>query len=218
MVVGGSVGARGGVRRLGLLYGDILRLARSTDAEEILEAFEADLKLYVAEAARHRVFVHAGVVGWRGRAILIPGRSFSGKTSLVAELVRAGASFYSDEYAVLDARGRVHPYAKPLAVRVESTQRQRRLTVEALGGVAGGKPLPVGLVVVSEYRAGARWRPRTLTPGQGLLALLSNTVAVRRQPEASLGALREAVARARILKSKRGEAVGVAASILNSLT
>ena len=218
LVVGEGAGARGGARRVSLLYGDILRLARATDVEEILEAFETDLKMYVAEAARRRVFVHAGVVGWRGRAIVIPGRSLSGKTTLVAELVRAGATFYSDEYAVLDARGRVHPYAKPLAVRAEGrTGRQQRMPVEALGGVAGSKALPVGLVVVAEYRAGARWRPRTLTTGQGVLALLANTIAVRRQPEASLGALHEAVARAHILQSTRGEAGGVAASILESL-
>ena len=43
------------------------------------------------------------IVTWgRGRAIVIPGRTFSGKSTLVAELVRAGATYYSDEYAVED--------------------------------------------------------------------------------------------------------------------
>jgi hypothetical protein len=31
----------------------------------------------------------------------------------VAELVRAGATYYSDEFAVLDSRGRVHPFPRP---------------------------------------------------------------------------------------------------------
>ena len=61
--------------------------------------------------------MHAGVVGWNGRALLLPGRTLSGKTTLVAELLRAGATYYSDELAVLDARGRVHPFPKPLAIR-----------------------------------------------------------------------------------------------------
>jgi hypothetical protein len=34
--------------------------------------------------------------------------SYSGKTTLVSELIRAGATYYSDEYAVIDERGRVH--------------------------------------------------------------------------------------------------------------
>ena len=64
----------------------------------------------MAAETRERVFVHAGVVGWKGHAIVIPGRSRSGKTTLVAELVKAGAEYYSDEFAVLDAEGRVHPF------------------------------------------------------------------------------------------------------------
>ena len=71
----------------------------------------------IAEVARNRVFVHAGVVGWKGRAIVIPGRSYSGKSTLVSELIRAGAAYYSDEYAVFDSRGRVYPFAKPLEMR-----------------------------------------------------------------------------------------------------
>jgi uridine kinase len=41
--------------------------------------------------------------------IAIPGRSFSGKTSLVTALVRAGAVYYSDEFAVIDRDGLVRP-------------------------------------------------------------------------------------------------------------
>src|SRR5437868_5361339 len=64
---GGEKRARG-VRRFNLLYGDAGRLTRTHDLSEALEAFESDLQLYVAATARRRLFVHAGVVGWRGRA------------------------------------------------------------------------------------------------------------------------------------------------------
>src|SRR5205085_9419960 len=172
----GGACARPGVRRYSLLYADAERLARTPDLAEALDALESDLKLYVAEAAPRRVFIHAGVVGWRGRAILIPGRSFSGKTTLVSELLRAGATYYSDEYAVLDERGRVHPFPKKLSMRESGDHRQNDMPVEAFGGRAGSKPLPVGLVIASQYKEGARWRPVELTPGQGALTLLANTV------------------------------------------
>src|ERR671929_229610 len=87
---------------------------------------------------------HAGVVGWQGRAILIPGRSFSGKSTLVAALVRAGATYYSDEFAVLDERGRVHPFPKKLSMRLEGSARPRFAPVEELGGRRGTTPLRVG--------------------------------------------------------------------------
>jgi hypothetical protein len=205
------------VRPFNLLYENLERLARTTDAEQVFETFESNVRLHVAEAAHRRVFVHAGVVGWKDRAILIPGRSFSGKTTLTTELVRAGATYYSDEFAVLDERGRVHPFLKPLAIREEGSARQQNFSVEALGGVSGTKPLQVGLVIVSEYKSGARWRPQTLSAGQGALALLANTVSARSKPETALSTLRHVVTHAPVLSGKRGEAKEMAASLLAML-
>lgn len=204
-----------GVRRFHLLYGDASRLARTREASEASEAFESDAQLFVATGARGRLFVHAGVVGWGGRAILLPGRSFAGKTTLVAELVRAGAVYYSDEYAVLDEEGRVHPYARPLGVRGEAGAPRRRIAAEELagaGGVVG--PLPVGLVYVGQYRAGARWRPRRLTGGRAVLALLAHTVAARREPAVALDVLGRVARDAAVLQGTRGEASATAPALL----
>jgi len=213
LMVGGA-GARPNVRSFNLLYGNLDRLARTMELDEVFERLESDLQLNVADLTRRRVFVHAGVVGWRGRAIVIPGRSFSGKTTLVAELVRAGATYYSDEYAVLDARGRVHPYPKPLAIRDQGTEKQTKYPVETLGGCSGAKPLPVGLVVVSEYQPGAQWRPRQVSAGQGALALLANTVPARRQPQTALATLQQVVSQAPVIKGARGEATEMAGYML----
>jgi hypothetical protein len=92
-------------------------VASSRDAQAVLQALEADLHFQVALRAQPTLFVHAGVVRWRRKAIVIPGRSMSGKSSLVAALVRAGATYYSDEYAVLDRAGRVWPFARRLLLR-----------------------------------------------------------------------------------------------------
>ncbi|HEX8737900.1 MAG TPA: hypothetical protein VF721_21390, partial [Pyrinomonadaceae bacterium] len=86
---------------------------------DVLRGFETQLRLTVAEYAPERVFVHAGVVAWKDLAIVIPARSFQGKTSLVAELVRRGAVYYSDEYAIFDLEGCVHPFPKTLSIRGE---------------------------------------------------------------------------------------------------
>ncbi|MDT5263317.1 MAG: hypothetical protein QOC61_2321 [Acidobacteriota bacterium] len=216
LVIGGA-GARRGVQRLNLLYAGAALIAGTENTEEALERFESDVRLYVAERAPRRVFVHAGVVGWGGQAILIPGRSLSGKTTLVAELVRAGARYYSDEYAVLDAEGRVHPYARPLAVREGEDLKQTRRRVEEFGGRAGTRPLEVGSIIVSRYERGRRWNPRRLSPGEGVLEMLSNTVSARRSPRRVLAALTNAAKRATTLAGPRGEAVSAAESILKSL-
>ncbi|MBS1807096.1 MAG: hypothetical protein JST84_02760 [Acidobacteria bacterium] len=180
----------------------------------VWEDFERRLKIYVAEMARRRVFVHAGAVGLNGKAIIIPGRSYSGKTSLVKALIEAGATYYSDEYAVLDMQGRVHPYPQPLALREPGKLEQTKCSAEAFGAVVGTKPLPVDLVIVSKYREKARWRPMQLTPGHGVLELLDNTVPARRKPEVVLPTLQKAVTAATILKGDRGEVEVVVNRIL----
>ena len=213
IIIGGE-GARANVRRFSLLYGNHLRLARSLDVDEVFERLESDLRLFVAEVARHRVFVHAGVVAWKGKAIVLPGRSFSGKSTMVAALVRAGATYYSDEYAVFDSRGRVHPFPKPLEIRDSGEYKQKKFAVESLGGRTGVKPIPVGLVLATEFKAGASWRPRQLSAGKAVLALLSHTVSARRRPEKSLATLQRVVAEAQILKGVRGEAGELAQVVL----
>ena len=213
LLIGGK-GPRAKVRRLNLLYGDQVQLARSLDLEMVFETLESDLRLFVAELAKHRVFVHAGVVGWKGKAIVIPGRSYSGKSTLVAELVRAGATYYSDEYAVLDSRGRVHPFSKPLELREEGEFRQTKITATELGGQSGTKPLPVGLVLMTQFKNGARWRPRKLTAGKGVLEMLFNTVSARRCPARALATLERVAAQADVLKGVRGDARKVATAVL----
>ncbi len=203
------------VRRLSLAYWNILRISRSRKFAEMLDAFESHLQLTVAEHARRRVFVHAGVVGWKDRAILIPGLSHSGKTTLVERLIRAGATYYSDEYAVLDERGRVHPYPRPLGMRSAESTNPKRVLPEEIGAEVGLKPLRVGLVISTRYKDEARWRPRRLTRGKGVLELMANTVAARSQPELALTVLPKTLESARILKGVRGEAGEVVDSILD---
>ena len=91
-------------------YQDEEKLFEHARRELFYESVESKICVTIAEFAVGKVFLHAGVVGWKGRAIVIPATSFSGKTTLVAELVKRGAQYYSDEYAVLDAEGKVEPF------------------------------------------------------------------------------------------------------------
>src|SRR5262245_9461677 len=107
----------GSGRTFHIIHAGLTRIARTVDLEEALDALESDLQTHIAQNAVNRVFLHAGVVGWRSQALLVAGGSFSGKSTLVAALLRLGATYYSDEYAVLDGRGQVHPYARRISLR-----------------------------------------------------------------------------------------------------
>ena len=216
LIAGGARSGRN-MRSFHLLYADVQRLARSENLLELLEIFESDLTSYIAQAARPWLFVHAGVIGWKERAILIPGRSFSGKSTLVKAFLHAGATYYSDEFAVLDERGRVHPFPKPLSIRAGSEEKQVRVRVEELGAKTGVAPLPVGLVLLTQFESALSWRPRELSYGQGVLGLLSNTPAARVRPDCALKILAASVGNATILRGKRGEAAETVQSILGRL-
>lgn len=213
-MTGFADGSNGPVTRFNLGYWNLTRFVRTRNFEDLLEQFESHLQLTIAEYAPLRVFVHAGVVGWNGKAILIPGSSFSGKSTLVAELLRAGATYYSDEYAVIDARGRVHPYARDLRMRSPEAVQMKRMRAKEFSADTGSKPLPVALVVSTLFKEGARWRPRELTTGKAVLELLANTVSARSQPEMALSFLSKALAFARAVKGARSEAKEVVESIL----
>jgi hypothetical protein len=208
---------RSRTQRLNHLFRDERRLVRCLDLEDLFGIFESDLRIFVAEYAKQHVFVHAGAVAWKGQAIVIPGRSHSGKSTLVAELIRAGATYYSDEYAVFDSRGRVHPFAKPIELRQEGSYKQKKVDVSELGGHLGTKPLPVGLVVMTHFKNGASWRPRKLTAGKGVLEMLFNTVSARRNPQRALAILQRVAMQADVLKGVRGQANDVASAILKRM-
>jgi hypothetical protein len=174
---------------------------------------DTEIRLFIARKAPGAIFVHAGVVAHHGKAIVLPGLSFAGKTRLVAALVRAGAVYFSDEFAVLDEDGRVRPYPKPLSLRDEN-QIQVEQSVESLGGTAGDEPMPIGLIAVTAYKPGGVWNPRRLSAGEGAISLLANTVPARERPEESLRAIRRAIGGAVFLESDRGEAEDVVPALL----
>ena len=184
------------------------------DLEFALMLLDNQIRIYVGINAPDRIFIHAGVVGVGDRAIVMPGRSFTGKTSLVVALVRAGAVYYSDEFAVIDNDGLVHPYARLLTVRDEANV-QTDHAVETFGGVAGDKPLPIGAVVFAEYRPDAVWEPRTLSAGRGVLGMLSNALAALQRSEEALRILTRSVGDAVLVEGQRGEAAGVADDVMD---
>jgi hypothetical protein len=190
-------------------------IAGPFDLRLALGILDAELRMYIALHAPDHVFVHAGVVGVEDHAIVLPGRSFAGKTTLVAALVKAGAEYWSDEYAVLDADGLVHPYPKRLSVRINDTRETDEQPVESLGGRAGEGPLPVGVIAFTSYHPGAAWALRPCTAGEGAVKLLEHSIAARSRPEQVLTAVRRAATNALVLEGDRGDADQAAGALLS---
>lgn len=185
--------------------------------DSVVVLLAGSLPIHIAHHAPALTFVHAGVVAHEGVAIVLPGRTLDGKTTLVLELVRAGAIYYSDEYAVINEQGLVLPYAKPLSIR-NGSQLQVDYQVQGFGGVVGTEPLPVGAVVFAPYQEGARWAPYKLSMGRAALGLLANTVAALKRSEEAIATIMRAIDGAVLLEGQRGEAAEAVGSILEAAT
>lgn len=183
----------------------------------VIEALAAVLRDHVAQRAPDVVFVHAGVVGYAGGAIVIPGRSFSGKTTLVAALLQRGASYFSDEFAVVDRFGLIHPFPKPLSVRAASPSLDGGAVTVSSAQTATRSARP-SLIVVTGYRPGGTWAPQPLSSRRTALAILDNTVVARLRPRAALATAVQVAADANAVEGLRGEAEEAAGAILSLMT
>ncbi len=193
--------------------GAVLVQARS--AERVVNQLRREIDEAVAMFSRRGLFVHAGVVGWRGRAIVIPGRSMSGKSHLVTELVRRGATYYSDEFAVLDEGGSVHPYARMPVLR--ATANSAGLPVADLPGRTAVEPLPVALVVSTLYRPEAVWQPAEVKGARAVLPIIDNTVLARTETSQLLQLCRRISPSLVTLQGPRPDATVAAPRILEYL-
>ena len=180
----------------------------NTSVDEILNYLETQIRSKIAEFAQDFIFLHAGVVSWKGKGIIIPGKTFSGKTTLVSELIKRDCEYLSDEFAVIDKNGYVHPFPKKLSVRgIIDEFKQVDLEVEKFGGKHARKPVPVNYLLLTEYKKEKK-KPRIEihSPGEGVMASVANSISVRQNPKFVLEVLGVVANQALILKTKRGEA------------
>ncbi|ALF55218.1 hypothetical protein ACX27_24140 [Nostoc piscinale CENA21] len=199
------------------LYEGQTELLCSPDLDEVLTLLENDLCLSIGIATQDWLFIHAGVVAWGDYAIVIPGRSFSGKTTLVMAFLQAGATYYSDEYAVLDRQGLVHPYPRAVSVRTSSEKRQR-LTATNLGVAVGSQPVKIKVILQTQYHPQTEWQPAAISTGQAILGLLDNTLTARLYPELTLSILTSATVGSSCFAGQRGEAAQLVDQVLTLLS
>jgi hypothetical protein len=181
---------------------------RRPEAEGALYALRRRLFFDAMRHARDHLVVSAGVVGTRGRAIVLPGPTMVGKSRLVAALLRAGALYYTDDWAVLDSEGRARPLPVKLLMRGEG-----RVTAESLGGATAANPVPVGVIALVRYAPGASWRVEASTPGAGSLMLMQAAYGMD-DPRAAMAIARKAAASAIVVEGERGEADEAARELL----
>jgi hypothetical protein len=188
-------------------------------ASVIAERLESSLQIYIAEFADPHLFLHSGVVQWHGKTIVLPGKSHAGKSTLVRALVNAGATYFSDEFAVLDHEGRVLPYPRKLSHREGPLGPSGRIDMAAHTPDLDGnfEPLGVDLVALIRYEAGSQWEATQLRGAEAVVAMSEHMVPIRRRPAETLTMLARVVDTALVYRCIRPD-LDTAIAWINALT
>ena len=189
-------------------------LASAPDRERAVVALQHWIDGEVVARAGRLTPVHAGVVAWRHRAVVLPGPSGTGKTSLVRSLLERGAVYYSDELAFLEADGRVRPYPRHLMVRGDDGLA-RAVPADILGAGIGSEAQPISLILDVRFSVDGLVRLEPMTCSEALLLLLANTPHRLSSARAVPKALRSAAASGRAYRGTRGCAAEAASAILH---
>lgn len=172
---------------------------------EALEELRGRIEFFISCRSRSKIFVHAGAVAIDGVGVVFPGMTYAGKTTIVRALGEKGALLYSDEFAVIDEGGRLHPFPRNLRVRTPDGRTQASVPHHQLGLKVGTDPVRIGLVVSIRYRKEGTWDVQPLTTAETMTELLVNTASAQDAPRQAMGNLARAVASARGFKGFRGE-------------
>lgn len=183
------------------------QVGRARTLAELQPCLELHSHHQLAARALEDVYVHAGVVGIGGRALVVPGRSHAGKSTLIMALVQAGATYYSDEFAVIRPDGSLAAFARAVQLRHPEPSRVVLTRVDP-------PPLPFLQVARIGYDERAGWAVEALSAGGAVMALLDNTVAARRLGARATAALARALWPGTHWQGTRGSADEAARRIL----
>jgi hypothetical protein len=133
----------------------------------------------------------------------------------VRALVACGATYLSDDYAVLDGNtvepfpSRRHP--------IPSASRGLGPWLDELAPARAPHPVPVGVVLFAPYQAGAVFKPKLVARGKAILEMFKHAVASQRNPMQVLRALETVSRRCNALEGVRGDSRAVASYLLDRL-
>jgi hypothetical protein len=196
------------------LFSNDVALGSSREPKELATKLINAIDVTVIQTMKDLYAIHAGAVLIDGHGLLLPGRTHAGKSSLVAELLRRGARYFSDEYALIDSAGRVHAYPRPLLIR-NGGPRQSPVLPEECNSSVVDAPAPVRWILSLAFERGASWSVKEIPQSTALFGLLQNTPHALENAPGMVPSFERAVADAVCLAGRRGEAAEAAERILH---
>ncbi|HXH71812.1 MAG TPA: hypothetical protein VNI58_03245 [Mariprofundaceae bacterium] len=168
------------------------------DAAETTAGFEVYFYLHTLDALQPACLsLHAATVGVGQHAVCLAGISGAGKSSLCTAALLDGAVYLSDEFSLLDRRGYIAPFPRPLQWGKQRHPAFTHAAMQAAGFAkfrfyfndyrgkrlgtmlwfpphTGGPSLPLTAVVLPTYRPDAGNTPVPLRRSQALIEIAAH--------------------------------------------
>ncbi len=215
-------------------------LGTGADAPRALDLLLGEVEAWVVGNAAGVVAIRAGAVAWKEQVIVLPGLPGAGTTTLVSALVQAGATYFSDSYALLTPQGTVLPYPRRFRVPGPGYPDSAAGAAEAEAGAvgpgaapdvradagavgpgaapdvraAGSAALSPAVVALLEHDPMVGWDVRPLSTGHTVLALVDHAMAVHSRPRAVMAHVLAAVRGTTGVTGTRGDSREAAQHIL----
>ncbi|MGI9602561.1 MAG: PqqD family peptide modification chaperone [Acidimicrobiales bacterium] len=169
-----------------------LTVATGHDRGPVVDGLVADVNALAVQTSPDCVAFHAGAVAVDGRIVMMPGVSNSGKSTLTAAMIRAGATYLTDEVALLDpCSHQLVPYPKSISLDPGSFALLSDLCPPSTDGFADHRrhkwhvdprpladiasPGPIAAIVTPVHRHGAATNIEMLEPREAVDVLLANS-------------------------------------------
>jgi hypothetical protein len=136
----------------------------ASDDSELLFLFEKNITIELQKLRPDLYFIHAAVVEFTGKALMLVGESGSGKSMTTWALLHHGFRYLSDELGPVDLKTfRVYPYPHALCLKSEPpdayalpqktlhTSRTLHVPVEELPSRVVKSPMPLAAIFFLRY-------------------------------------------------------------------
>ncbi len=192
-----------------LYFKDELILTIKEFNDETLDAIRDKIHFAIASvSAPHKYHFHAGAVSYKGVGIILPAGSFSGKTTLSKEFISRGATYYSDDFAIVDNKNYLYPSKNPLAIRLPDSSRVYK-TADQLNSSNGIEKVEIKIILFTKYSNEGKWNPRKISQAQSIWELCQNFYIqsfLAINPAETLDFLRKFTNDLKMFQSERNEA------------
>lgn len=128
----GLLGVRLCWRRQAMVYLDAAPPFEPLPIHMAVPMLEWSINYCAATRANHYVMIHAAVLERQGHALVLPGITGAGKSTLCAALAYRGWRFFSDEFALIQpVDGQITPWPRPISLKNLSIEVIRRWAPDA---------------------------------------------------------------------------------------